>query len=124
MAIKKKGFTLIELLVALFCASIILASLSASIYFVARIAGNVSNDAAITYRVMSLKDYIIDNRIVTGEGFTLQGDDVYYQGEFLYADTGVSSIVFSENDDFYLSQITYTKSSGGLSLRFVVASKP
>lgn len=124
MAIKKKGFTLIELLVALFCASIILSSLSASIYFVARIAGNVSNDAAITYRVMSLKDYIIDNRIVTGEGFTLQGDDVYYQGELLYADTGVSSIVFSENDDFYLSQITYTKSSGGLSLRFVVASKP
>lgn len=124
MAIKKKGFTLIELLVALFCASIILASLSASIYFVARIAGNVSSDAAITYRVMSLKDYIIDNRIVTGEDFRLQGDDVYYQGELLYADTGVSSIVFSENDDFYLSQINYTKSSGALSLRFVVASKP
>lgn len=108
---------------ALFCASIVLATITGSIYFVTKIAGEVVSDAGINYKVINLKDYIIENKIISNENFKIENGDVYYLDNLLFPDTSISSIDFEENNTFYYSQINYHKSKGDMSLRFVVMSK-
>ena len=60
----KKGYTLVELLVGIACASIVLASVTATIFFVSRSTNQVINNSEINYKLTNLRDYILDNRDV------------------------------------------------------------
>ncbi len=58
---KKRGFTLIELLVALACSTIVLLLLSTSIFFIIKVNNTVIDDSSTTYKILQLKDYILNN---------------------------------------------------------------
>ena len=58
----KKGYTLVELLVSIACASIVLASLTATIFFVNRSTNQVINNSEINYKLTNLRDYILENQ--------------------------------------------------------------
>ena len=58
----KKGYTLVELLVGIACASIVLASLTATIFFVNRSTNQVITNSEINYKLTNLRDYILENQ--------------------------------------------------------------
>ena len=58
----KKGYTLVELLVGIACASIVLASLTATIFFVSRSTKQVITNSEINYKLTNLRDYILENQ--------------------------------------------------------------
>lgn len=58
----KKGYTIVELLVGIACASIVLASLTATIFFVNRSTNQVINNSEINYKLTNLRDYILENQ--------------------------------------------------------------
>lgn len=58
----KKGYTLVELLVGIACASIVLASVTATIFFVSRSTSQVISNSEINYKLTNLRDYILENQ--------------------------------------------------------------
>lgn len=116
------GFTLIELLVAMFCASLVLASLSGSIYFISKISSEIISDSSINYKISNIKDYIINNKIIASDDIKLDDGDFYYMDKLVIEDTGIISIDFYIKDVFNYSNITYQKSRGVNSLEFIVTT--
>lgn len=116
------GFTLIELLVAMFCASLVLASLSGSIYFISKISSEIISDSSINYKISNVKDYIINNKIIVDEDIKIDDGDFYYMDKLIIEDTGIISINFYIKDVFNYSNITYQKSRGVNSLEFIVTT--
>lgn len=116
------GFTLIELLVAMFCASLVLASLSGSIYFISKISSKIISDSSINYKISNVKDYIINNKIIIDEDIKIDDGDFYYMDKLIIEDTGIISIDFYIKDVFNYSNITYQKSRGVNSLEFIVTT--
>lgn len=58
----KKGYTLVELLVGIACASIVLVSVTATVFFVSRSTNEVISNSEINYKLTNLRDYILENQ--------------------------------------------------------------
>lgn len=87
----KKGYTLVELIVGIACASIVLASVTATIFFVSRTTKQVINNSEINYKLTNLRDYILENQD------TLIGDKITKDStsDFI-TDYSKSQFVFDE----------------------------
>lgn len=106
----------------MFCASLVLASLSGSIYFISKISSEIISDSSINYKISNVKDYIINNKIIKDENIKIDDGDFYYMDKLVIEDTGIISIDFYIKDVFNYSNITYQKSRGVNSLEFIVTT--
>ena len=103
----KKGYTLVELLVSIACASIVLASLTATIFFVNRSTNQVINNSEINYKLTNLRDYILENQdtlIANNVTKDSTSDDIKSYSE--------SQFVFDENKLYIKvnNEVKYTMS--------------
>ncbi len=85
----KKGYTLVELIVGIACASIVLASVTATIFFVSRSTNEVINNSEINYKLTNLRDYILDNeKELIGSKISIEStsDDIktYSESQFVF----------------------------------------
>lgn len=118
-----KGFTLVELLVTMAVTAISLTMISGTIYLTVKISNDVIYNSSQSYKIMKLKDYIIDNKITTNTDFVIDStnDDLIYRGNTLFNDINVKEISFYLKDDFTYSFIEYENSNGKIkNLSFVV----
>ncbi len=111
----KKGYTLVELIVGIACASIILASLTATIFFVSRTTKQVINNSEINYKLTNLRDYILENQD------TLIGDKISKDStsDFI-TDYSESQFVFDEGKLYIKveSVVKYTMSDTPITRMF------
>lgn len=103
----KKGYTIVELLVGIACASIVLASLTATIFFVNRSTNQVINNSEINYKLTNLRDYILENQdtlIANNVTKDSTSDDIKSYSE--------SQFVFDENKLYIKvnNEVKYTMS--------------
>ena len=103
----KKGYTIVELLVSIACASIVLASLTATIFFVNRSTNQVINNSEINYKLTNLRDYILENQdtlIANNVTKDSTSDDIKSYSE--------SQFVFDENKLYIKvnNEVKYTMS--------------
>lgn len=103
----KKGYTLVELLVGIACASIVLASLTATIFFVSRSTKQVITNSEINYKLTNLRDYILENQdtlIANNVTKDSTSDDIKSYSE--------SQFVFDENKLYIKvnNEVKYTMS--------------
>lgn len=116
-----KGFTLVELMVAIFIASISLALVSGTIYFGVQIANKTMLESSITYKIMKIKDFIIEKQITDANQFSFSDDKIYYADNLLFDEIEIKDISFYSQDDFVYSSITYYASSNNSrNITFVV----
>lgn len=85
----KKGYTLVELLVCIACASIVLASITATIFFVNRSTNQVITNSEINYKLTNLRDYILENQdtlIANNVTKDSTSDDIksYSESQFIF----------------------------------------
>lgn len=103
----KKGYTIIELLVGIACTSIVLASLTATIFFVNRSTNQVINNSEINYKLTNLRDHILENQdtlIANNVTKDSTSDDIKSYSE--------SQFVFDENKLYIKvnNEVKYTMS--------------
>lgn len=125
----KKGYTLVELLVGIACASIVLASVTATIFFVSRSTNEVINNSEINYKLTNLRDYILDNRdVLIDKTITSEStsDDIktYSESQFVF-DEGklyikVEGVVKYTMSDTPISHIYYYKEIDSPYLRCMI----
>ncbi len=58
----KKGYTLVELIVGIACATIVLTSITATVFFVSKSTNEVISNSEINYKLTNLRDYILENQ--------------------------------------------------------------
>lgn len=103
----KKGYTLVELLVGIACASIVLASITATIFFVSKSTNEVISNSEINYKLTNLRDYILENQdtlIANNVTKDSTSDDIKSYSE--------SQFVFDENKLYIKvnNEVKYTMS--------------
>ena len=124
----KKGYTLVELIVAIAIASILFVAIGAGTIFLIRLQNSSLENSATTLKIISLKDYIIKNEVISND-FVIDNNEhtLSRNDELLLSDVYIVSIEFEtidvnsdESNDFYKCTITYYDQDIEKALPFVV----
>lgn len=114
---RKKGFTLVELIVAIACSTIVLLSLTSSVYFIYRMNDKVLSDSSINYNISKVKNQILDNQYFDESKFDVSDKNLLYDGKAI--SSGVEIVGFdiyekidSNSNSFTYCEIQYTNSEG------------
>ena len=122
---KRKGITLIELLVTIFCASIVIGTISASVYFVSKTSNEVMKDSNYNIKLRTVRDYFIKNKVTsnqvifdkkTGDVQVVVNDEV----KFDLKDTNILDITIIDGSllNEKICLIQYIGSYGSENLKF------
>lgn len=117
----KKGFTLVEILVALACTVIFLVGVSTFFISMRRISHDIIDKTSNLYKILTVRDYIVENNVNSSEGFYITDGDVSYNGVGIAYDTTIKSIDLGIYENDLRWAINYTDSGKKDSYVFYVS---
>ena len=120
---KQSGMTLVELLVAMLCATLAISMIVTTLIFVTSTTGDLIEEGSESYRVQTIKTYILSQKHTTNPEAEYVVSDaentLSHNGTVIARDTEILNIQFSDDENFIYCILVFPHES----YRFVAATK-